>query len=76
MPFSLFGFFHRWTGVFLPRSGDNAETLGKYRNPVCLPVGWPGKIPETSGKMCINLKLSGNPLGICKYAQEYTKTGR
>lgn len=41
--------------------------------PAC---GMAGEIPETSGKMCINLKLSGNPWGICKYAQEYAKTGR
>ena len=47
MPFSLFGFFHRWTGVFLPRSGDNAEASGKGRNPVGFLGGHPGK---TSGK--------------------------
>mgnify|MGYP004696648127 CR=1 FL=1 len=41
--------------------------------PAC---GMAGENPGNRRKKCIKLKLSGNPWGICKYAQEYTKTGR
>lgn len=136
MAFCFFGFFHRRTGVFLPRSGDNAETLGKTgfrfaclwdsrgksRKPAekCVSnlklFGWDGgnenrrvfacsrvaminnSSPSDGQEGCAEqflerqtyprgleslaaaewaeCPLSGNPWGICKYAQEYAKTGR
>ena len=59
MAFCFFGFFHRWTGVFLPRSGDNAETLGKTEfRFACLWDGR-GKSRKPAEKCVSNLKLSG-----------------